>query len=527
MYPWTYCLITYGDLYARLYRKSDTQDDILFKDNNHNRTLNESMDKKEPLKEDVKLRVYEQGDHYIPYVQMVDNPGEMFDLQRFGKTHGYIRTPVRMVQQTTDEMYSYQTRYKMKQKDVEIFDAMSFVHASLENTAQRQPETVDIYLDNYRPEDEYDEYGIKKDPSDINNPEYSTVADDMTTSYTVKRGQSLLYSAFRVWRELNLLEMSALLNRLTQSSVVRILNIQVGSMPKEQVQNYIQRLKEKIEQKTALAAGTSMQEYNNPGPIINTIYVPQYGDKGAITATTIGGDFDPKSLTDINYFRDKLFGALGVPKQFFGFTDDGAGFNGGSSLTIISSQYGKEIKKLQSIMCQFVTDILNLFLIDRGLNNYVNKFTVRMQAPVTQEELDRRTNTDNRIRYVGDVMQQLGDIDDKVIKLKIYKSLLSSTLNDGEVMSYIDSYIDKLEQEQEAEKADKEKPEDSDETPEETEDTGILGEEPEEEALPSPEDIPMESINSNENKQPLVEDGTDEEESFLPTPEQLGLDLTK
>ena len=40
------------------------------------------------------------------------------------------------------------------------------------------------------------------------------------------------------------------------------------------------------------------------------------------------------------------------------------------------------------------------------INNYVNKFTVRMQTPVTQEELDRRTNTDNRINY-GPVLENI------------------------------------------------------------------------------------------------------------------------
>ena len=40
-----------------------------------------------------------------------------------------------------------------------------------------------------------------------------------------------------------------------------------------------------------------------------------------------------------------------------------------------------------------VTDIINLFLIDRGMTNYVNKFKVRMQTPVTQEEIDKREYT--------------------------------------------------------------------------------------------------------------------------------------
>lgn len=325
--------------------------------------------------------------------------------------------------------------------------------------------------------------------------------------------------------------MSALLNRITQSSVVRVINIDTGDMPKEQVSIYLQRLKEKIEQKSALNVDNSMGEYNNPGPIVNTIYIPTHNQQGTISVTNIGGDFDPKQLTDIEYFRDKLFGGLQIPKQYFGFTEDGAGFNGGTSLTILSSEYGKTIKNIQNLMCQLVTDIINLFLIDRGLVNYVNEFRVRMQTPVTQEEIDRRTNTDNRIRYVGDIMQQLGEIEDKVIKLKIYKSLLSDVVNDPEIIAYIQQYIDGLESEQ--------KPAEEGESPaggNEMNQPEPLMFEPEpgeaqnsDEELGTPEDMVGEETESKpeeedeDDREILVEEGDDEDE-MLPTPEDLNFD---
>lgn len=500
LYQWAYCLVTYGDVYLRLYRNSDVEEDKLFKNTRTNKKINEGYVTGEPLTEDVKLRIYSNSDKYIPYVEMVDNPGEMFDLQKFGKTHGYIKAPIRTIQSTSDAMYSYLTRYKMKQSDVEIFDATSFVHGCLENTNQRQPETVDIYLDGY-----------KNSPESDVEDDYNA-DDSMTSSYTVKRGQSLLYNSFRIWRELNLLEMSALLNRLTKSSIIRVLNVDVGDMPKEQVQAFMQRLKEKIEQKSALVAGAGMSEYTNPAPIENTIYVPTHGGQGTITPTTIGGDFDPKSLVDIEYFRDKLFGSLKVPKQYYGFTEDGAGFNGGQSLTIISSRYGKSIKNIQNILCQMITDLINLFLIDRNLNNYVNKFRVRMQAPVTQEELDRRTNTDNRIRYIGDLMQQLSDIEDKATKLKIYKALLGDAVNDPEVIGYLQEYIDKIEAENnKAAEA-------------ESSDVPDMPTEPESDTLPSPD--ALESYSDDNDSTYLFEDADDDSDSYLPSPDELDLDLT-
>ena len=54
---------------------------------------------------------------------------------------------------------------------------------------------------------------------------------------------SLLYNTFKVWRELSLLENSVLLNRVTKSSIVRIIGVEVGDMPKEMVGPHLQGIK--------------------------------------------------------------------------------------------------------------------------------------------------------------------------------------------------------------------------------------------------------------------------------------------
>lgn len=132
-----------------------------------------------------------------------------------------------------------------------------------------------------------------------------------------------------------------------------------------------------------------------------------------------------------------------------------------------------------------------------------------MQTPVTQEEIDKRTNMDNRIRYIGDLMQQLNDIEDPLIKLKIHKALLSDVINDPEVMGYIQTYIDDLEA-----KTDKNAPT----APAETEEAA---EESDTEALP---DIPSDFGESQEleDKEVLLEAGSEDDK--LPTPEELEYD---
>lgn len=431
IYNWVYSLCKYGDLYLRLYRKSEYTDLVFDKPEKDN--LTEEIDgtdiinatTREQLNEAVKIRAYSKSDKYVRYVEAVPNPAEVFELTRFGKTAGYIQAELSMITQKHNELQtSSYFRYKFKRGDVNVYAATEFVHACLEDNSSRAPEEVDIFLDN----DSDLETGVKM-------------------SYKVKRGQSLLYSSYKVWRELMLLENSVLLNRVTKSSLVRVIGVEVGDMPKEMVGPHLQGIKQMIEQKAAIDVGNGMGEFTNPGPIENNIYVPTHEGVGAITTQQFGGDVDVKGLADLDYYMNKFYGSMRVPKQYFSQTDDSTGFNGGSSLSIISSRYAKMIKRIQNTVTQAITDIVNLMLLDSGLDNYVNNFSIRMQSPTTQEEKDRGENISSRIQLVRDVMDLLTEIEDPIVKLKILKSLLANAVTNTEVTALLSDQIKRLEDE--------------------------------------------------------------------------------
>jgi len=135
-----------------------------------------------------------------------------------------------------------------------------------------------------------------------------------------------------------------------------------------------------------------------------------------------------------------------------------------------------------------------------------------MQAPVTQEELDRRDNKRNKVGVINDIMQQLGEIQNPVIKLKILKSLLADSLTDVSVIELLQQQIDEIEKSGVTEGAeDEEKPEPQLSTPVET---------PEPQS-PEPEQQPEETPAEETTETPA-----EDEESYLPSPEELGVDLT-
>ena len=325
IYKWANCLIKYGDVYLRLYRKSEYQDKLFDELNLESQfegttqDKNDKSDKREiyyddldsqdekkakPLNESVYLRYYKDNDKFVPYLEMIPNPAEVFELTRFGKTAGYIKTNIPTAQYNATALNNQYMTYKFDRGDVELFGAKEFVHACLEDASNRCPESVEIFVDRDYKNRDKDRDGTSSKSS-------------VKSSYDVRGGVSMLASAYKAWRELMLLQQSVMLNRVTQSSVIRVIGVEVGDMPKEMIGPHIRGIKNMIEQKAAIMTGNNMSEYTNPGPTINTIYIPKHEGVGDINIQSIGGDVDVKGLADLDYFMNQMFGALRVPKQFF------------------------------------------------------------------------------------------------------------------------------------------------------------------------------------------------------------------
>lgn len=487
VFKWTSSLCKYGDIYLRLYRESEVEDRF-FK----SKATKLADNKKSTLNEDVTIRAFDKGDRYVHYLEQAPNPAQLFELTRFGKSAGYIKTKVKPSSSSNsdvDTYFSNKYRFNADSSDVELYPATEWVHGCLEDDNGRTPEEVELFTD--------------------------TDTEDIVT-YTVRRGESLLYDSYKTWRELMLLENSVLLNRVTQSSIVRVIGVEVGDMPKENVQPHLMSIKQMIEQKTALDVGRGMSEYTNPGPIVNNVYIPTRNNKGVLSTQQIGGEVKVGELVDLNYYEDKLFGGLRVPKQYFGRTDDSAGFSGGQSLSIISSRYAKMIKRIQNVIIQMLTDAINLILIDNGNESYINRFTLKMLAPTTQEEVDRRENLSNKIGLVTDIMNAVADIEDPTIKLKILKSLLSDCINNTEVISLIQEQIDALE-------AVNEEPAQDAELGSEEDDLGSLFGEDEPMDFGTPSSGGFEPASASDLFGDMSMEEPSAEESSLPSPADLGI----
>lgn len=391
-----YSLCTYGDLYLRLYKEGDKSDyeDLL------NTTQNV-----------IKTKIQDENRQLEEYIEYVDDPATIYDLQLKDKTAAFVRLKTKDTKTASSSYYGANMNV-LSANNINLYDRRSFVHISLSESIDRNPELLAITND---------ETGE-------------------TTVYKIKTGKSLLADAYEVSQTVKLLEESLLLSRLTKSALVRILQIEVGDMPKAEVKSLLARTKSMIEQKMALNTNNgTVSSYNSPGPMENIIYVPTKNGKGAITPNNLGGDVNIKDIVDLEYFNNKKLAALKMPKQFLNY-DSPEGLGNGTSLTRTSSRFAQTIMRVQNAYIQGVTTILNLFFLDKGLD-YVNKFTVKMMTPSTINDIERDEQVTTKITQARDLLDLVGEenVTEKG-KTEITKWAIANYVNVPEISSLMSKY---------------------------------------------------------------------------------------
>lgn len=386
---WThiYALCTYGDVYLRLYRKGDISD--------YTEQALTQIDGQTA----VRVKPQDESRKMEEYVEYVDDPATMYDLQIKGKTAGFIR----MINSEVENSSSYYASIVNKTldlQDVNMYDRTSFVHICLSGNIDRHPELITL-----------------------TNSEKGTV-----DVYKVKSGKSILADAYEASQTVKLLEDSMMLSRITKSALVRILQIEVGDMPKSEVEALLRRVKNMIEQKMALNKTNGViSSYNSPGPMENVVYFPTKNGRGAITSNNLGGDVNIKDIVDIDYFNNKKLSALKIPKQYLNY-DAPEGLGNGTSLTKLSSRYAHTIMRIQNAYISGITTLLNLFFMDKDLK-YINKFKLKMVSPATIEDTERDEQVQNRLNQTSDILSLMDErISDKG-KIEVVDWLLNNFLN--------------------------------------------------------------------------------------------------
>ena len=176
-------------------------------------------------------------------------------------------------------------------------------------------------------------------------------------------GRSYLEPARRIFKQYVLMEDAMLIHRISRSPDRRIFYINVGSIPPNEVENFMQKTISTMKRTPLMDSQTG--EYNlkyNQQNLLEDFYIPIRGnDTSTKIETTPGLQYD--GIQDVTYLRDKLFAALKVPKAFMGYDKD---LSGKATLAAEDIRFARTIDRIQRITLSELYKIALVHLYSQG-----------------------------------------------------------------------------------------------------------------------------------------------------------------
>ena len=192
-------------------------------------------------------------------------------------------------------------------------------------------------------------------------------------------GRSFIEPARKIFKQLTLMEDAMLIHRIMRAPEKRTFYINVGGIPPNEVEQFMQKTIDQIKKTPYVDKQTG--QYNlrfNLQNMMEDFYLPvRNGDTSTKIDTTKGLDYD--GTNDIEYLRDKMFAALKVPKAYFGYEGD---LQGKATLAAEDIRFARTVERIQKIVESELTKIALVHLYVQGFTGEsLTNFEIKLTNP--------------------------------------------------------------------------------------------------------------------------------------------------
>ena len=178
--------------------------------------------------------------------------------------------------------------------------------------------------------------------------------------------QSHLHKAIKPANQLKMLEEAVIIYRYTRAPERRVFYIDVGNLPKGKAEQYVNDMMNKFKNKLSYDAVTGdLVDSKRHLSMMEDFWMPRRGDKST-EITTLPGGQGLGNLDDLDYFKDKLYRSLNVPKSRFN-PDTGFSIGKSDSISRDEIKFSKFITKLRNKFSNVFLDILRVQLISKQI----------------------------------------------------------------------------------------------------------------------------------------------------------------
>lgn len=212
-------------------------------------------------------------------------------------------------------------------------------------------------------------------------------------------GKSMIESARRVWKQLQLMEDAMLIHRIMRAPDKRVFKIDVGNIPPNDIDQYMASIVNKMKKTPYVDPRTG--DYNLKYNIMNMtedFYIPVRGGDSGTSIDQLAG-LEYNAIDDIEYLRNKMMAGLKIPKSFLGY-EEGIGK---ATLAAEDVRFARTIERIQRIFVAELSKIAVLHLYAQGFSDSeVANFELGMTSPSTIYEQEKISLWSEKINLIRD-----------------------------------------------------------------------------------------------------------------------------
>jgi len=191
-------------------------------------------------------------------------------------------------------------------------------------------------------------------------------------------GRSYLEPARKIFKQVTLMEDAMLIHRIMRAPEKRIFYINVGTIPPNEVEQFMQKTINQMKKTPYLSDDGQYNLRFNMQNMMEDFYLPvRGGDTSTKIDTTPGLQYD--GIQDVEFLQQKMFAALKIPKAYFGYEGD---LQGKATLAAEDIRFARTVERIQKIMESELTKIGLVHLYTQGFTGEnLTNFEIKLSTP--------------------------------------------------------------------------------------------------------------------------------------------------
>ena len=217
-------------------------------------------------------------------------------------------------------------------------------------------------------------------------------------------GRSYIEPARKAFKQMTLMEDAMLVHRICRAPEKRIFYVNVGAIPPNEVDNFMQKTISTMKRTPYVDEQTG--DYNlkfNMQNMMEDFYIPIRGnDTSTKIDTTTGLQYD--GIVDVEYLRDKMMAALKVPKAFFGYDED---VEGKATLAAEDIRFARTVERIQRIVVSELYKIALVHLYTQGYTSEnLSNFELNLTTPSIIFEQEKVMLMKEKVELANQMLEQ-------------------------------------------------------------------------------------------------------------------------